>query len=185
MNPPSPAAVSVRSAHTCDAAAIAAIYGQAVRDTVASFEERPPGVEEVARRMQARPRLPWLVADAGGQVAGYAYASPHRARAAYRWSVDFSVYVDPQFARRGLGRALYGRLTDETRALGYVNAFAGIALPNAASVALHEALGFLAVGVFRDVGFKHGGWRDVGWWRLQLREPPARPPEPKEWDPGD
>jgi phosphinothricin acetyltransferase len=171
----------VRAASVADAGAIAAIYAPYVSDGVASFEAEPPAAAELGARMGAPPRLPWLVAEEAGAVLGYAYASRHRARAAYRWSADVSVYVAPDAHGRGVGRALYEQLIPEVRALGYVCAFAGITLPNAASVGLHEAMGFVPVGVFRDVGFKFGAWRDVGWWRLQLREPPAEPDEPREW----
>ena len=109
----------------------------------------------------------WLVAEAGGHVAGYAYGSTHRTRAAYASSCDVAVYVDPAHARQGFGRALYGELL---RLLGakYHAAFAGIALPNEASVGLHEAMGFTPVGIYREVGWKMGGWRDVGWWQRLL-----------------
>ena len=175
----------VRAATPDDAHAIAAVYAPYVTDGVASFEAAPPSAAEFAQRMDAPPRLPWLVAAADGAVVGFAYASKHRTRAAYRWSVDVSVYLAAQARGRGIGRALYARLLPEVRALGYVSAFAGITLPNPASVGLHEAMGFTPVGVYPDVGFKHGRWRDVGWWRLRLQEPPAQPDEPREWHPDD
>ncbi|MGH3720787.1 MAG: GNAT family N-acetyltransferase [Pseudonocardiaceae bacterium] len=133
--------------------------------------------------MLARPRLPWLVADDASRVVGYAYASRHQQRAAYRWSAESSVYLDPEYRSRGVGRLLYDCLTAEVCALGYVSLFAGIALPNKASVALHEAVGFAALGVFRDVGYKHGAWHDVGWWRRSLRDVPVPPSEPRVWCP--
>jgi phosphinothricin acetyltransferase len=109
----------------------------------------------------------WLVAEFGEQLAGYAYGSPHRTRAAYGSSCDVAVYVDPAQSRQGVGRALYAELLER---LGetYHAAFAGIALPNVASVGLHEAMGFTPVGVYREVGWKMGGWRDVGWWQRLL-----------------
>jgi phosphinothricin acetyltransferase len=119
------------------------------------------------------------VAESGESVFGYAYGSAHRARAAYRWSVDTSVYVASAWQRQGVGRALYATLMERLAALGYVNAFAGITVPNPASVALHESVGFTPVGVFRSVGYKLGAWRDVGWWALQLTEPPPEPDEPR------
>lgn len=176
-------AVTVRAATTADAPAIQAIYAPVVHDSFASFEQAAPNVAEVTRRMLARPRLPWLVADDAGRVAGYAYASPHRQRPGYRWSAEVSVYLDGAYHRRGIARALYERLIAEVTDLGYVAAFAAIALPNEASVALHEALGFVPVGVFRDIGFKSGGWHDVGWWQRLLRDPPPTPDEPREWTP--
>jgi L-amino acid N-acyltransferase YncA len=178
------AEVVIRAAAPEDAEAISAIYAPVVATTAISFEESPPGPAEISRRMLARPRLPWLVAEDSGRVAGYAYASAHRQRAAYRWSADSSVYLDPEFRSRGLGRLLYERLIAEVADLGYVSLFAGIALPNAASVGLHEALGFRPVGVFRNVGFKHGSWRDVGWWQRPLRDAAPAPDEPRAWHPG-
>ncbi|MGA2829499.1 MAG: arsinothricin resistance N-acetyltransferase ArsN1 family B [Streptosporangiaceae bacterium] len=177
------AAIGVRAAATADAESIAAIYAPVVTGSAISFEETPPGPDEVSRRMLGSPRLPWLVADDAGRVAGYAYASAHRQRPAYRWSADCSVYLDPGYRGHGLGRLLYENLISEVRDLGYVSLFAGIALPNAASVGLHEAVGFRPVGVFRDVGYKFGAWRDVGWWQLRLRDRPADPGEPRPWAP--
>ena len=175
--------IVVRAATPADAGPVAAIYAPVVDDTAISFEETPPGPEEISRRMLASPRLPWLVADDAGHVAGYAYAyaSAHRQRPAYRWSADCSVYLDPRYRSRGLGRRLYERLIGEVRDLAYVSLFAGIALPNVPSVGLHEAVGFRAVGVFSNVGYKLGSWRDVGWWQLPLRDVPAAPGEPRSW----
>jgi len=169
----------IRPATAADAAAIAAVYAPYVRDTAISFEEVPPDAEEVAARMVAG--LPWLVADDGG-VVGFAFASPHRARSSYRWSVDVSVYVAPGARGRGLGSALYGELLPLVTGLGYVSAYAGITLPNHASVRLHERHGFQPVGIYRAVGFKLGAWHDVGWWGRRLQEPPAAPADPRAWD---
>lgn len=171
--------IPVRAATVRDAAAISAIYAPVVRDTVISFEAEPPDAAEIRRRMtEPAVRLPWLVADAPEGVAGYAYAAPFRSREAYRWSVETSVYVAAKARRRGAARRLYECLLAELRMLGYVSAFAGVALPNDASVALHEALGFTAIGVFPAAGYKHGRWVDVGWWALALvpvSAPPAAP----------
>ena len=109
----------------------------------------------------------WLVAEVGGVVAGYAYGSPHRARAAYASSCDVAIYVDPACIRQGVGRKLYTGLTLRLRER-YHAAFAGIALPNEASIGLHEAMGFMPVGIYREVGWKMGAWRDVGWWQRLL-----------------
>src|SRR4051812_47636168 len=137
----------------------------------------------MAGRMLEQPRLPWLVASRDGAVVGYAYASRHRARRAYRWSVEVSVYLRESEQGRGTGRALYDELLDVLRGLGYVRALAGITLPNEQSVGLHEAMGFEPIGIFRGVGFKHGQWHDVGWWQLSLCDPTAAPEEPKAWSP--
>lgn len=173
----------IRAATTADAEAIAAVYAAYVRDTAVSFDEVPPTVADTRRRLTGG--LPWLVADEG-RVVGFAHASPHRARASYRWSVDVSVYLAPGALGRGLGTALYDVLLPLLGELGYVSAYAGIALPNDASVRLHERFGFTPVGVYRRVGFKLGRWHDVGWWQQRLaaggpaqEEPPA---EPRPWD---
>ena len=110
----------------------------------------------------------WLVAEVRGKVAGYAYGSPHRERAAYASSCDVAVYVDPAHSRQGIGRALYGALLPALAERGFHAAYAGIALPNEASVGLHEAMGFTPVGIYREVGWKLGHWRDVGWWQRLL-----------------
>ena len=180
--PRGPAAV--RAATEDDAAAIAAIYRPYVERDYASFEEQPPDEAELRRRMTARPRLPWLVGVRDGDVVGYAYAATHRARPAYRWTTETSVYLRADEQGRGTGRAMYQALLREVRELGYVQALAGIALPNPGSVGLHEAVGFTAVGVLPGVGYKQGGWHDVGWWALALADRADLgdpPPEPREW----
>jgi phosphinothricin acetyltransferase len=163
-----------------DAAACAAIYAPYVEGGPISFEERPPDAAELAARIERTSLThPWLVAERGGGVVGYAYACPHRQRTAYRWSVDVSVYVAAGQVGAGIGRALYTELVARLRAQGFRMALAGITLPNPASVALHESLGFARVGTMREIGWKAGAWRDVGWWQLELA--PAgegRPPDP-------
>jgi phosphinothricin acetyltransferase len=174
---------AIRLASPADAAEIAAIYAPAVTDGFISFEETPPDAAEIAARMTAGLAVyPWLVFEEHGQVLGYAYAGRHQARAAYRWSVDVTVYVRADAHRRGIGRDLYRSLFDILRRQGFRMAHAGIALPNPGSVGLHEALGFERVGVYRNVGWKSGAWRDVGWWALDLGAATAGagapPPEP-------
>ena len=173
----------VRSATSADAPVIQTIYSPAVTDSVSSFEETPPDAAEILRRMHSQPRLPWLVAIRDDMVVGYAYASIHRARRGYRWSADCSIYLQAQEQGRGTGRSLYERLLDELKTLGYVSVFGGIALPNDASVGLHQALGFTPVGTFLRVGYKHGRWHDVGWWQLALATPSSTPEEPLPWEP--
>jgi phosphinothricin acetyltransferase len=175
--------VRVRPAGPADAAAIAEVYRPYVVDAVTSFEEAPPDAAEMSRRMVTSPRLPWLVAVREQAVVGYAYASRHRDRAAYRWAVDCSVYLAAVERGRGTGRALYAALLPILADLGYVRAYAGIALPNPASVRLHEAMGFTPVGIYHQVGFKSGRWHDVGWWELALRSGAGVPDEPREWRP--
>lgn len=167
--------VRIRTATEADAAAIAAIYAPYVEGTVISFEEAAPSAEEMASRIEiALKDHPFLVHEEDGAVRGYAYAGQHRSRAAYRWSCDVTVYAAPDRQRRGVGRALYTELLALLTRQGFHSAFAGIALPNDASVGLHEAMGFQPIGIYREVGFKQGAWRDVGWWRLGLAEGPPK-----------
>lgn len=162
---------TIRLATPADREALAAIYGPIVRDTTISFELDPPPPEEMARRVESTLAMyPWLVYEEGSRVLGYAYATSFRPRLAYRWSVETSVYIDPRAHRRGVGRGLYRSLFGLLALQGFVSAFAGIALPNPASVALHEKEGFELIGVYRHVGFKLGDWRDVGWWQRDLNE---------------
>ncbi len=155
-----------------DAAACADVYAPSVIDGVASLEERAPDASEFAERIATvSADYPWLVAEIDGVVAGYAYGSRHHARASYRWSVDVTVYIAAAYHRRGIGRALYEPLFALLTRQGLYTACAGITLPNPASVGLHEALGFTPVGVYRNVAYKHGRWRSVGWWERPLRPP--------------
>ncbi|HEY7257106.1 MAG TPA: arsinothricin resistance N-acetyltransferase ArsN1 family B [Solirubrobacterales bacterium] len=166
-----------------DAAACAAIYAPNVDDSPTSFEAEAPSAEEMAARIASTSTThPWLVAERDGEAVGFAYACEHRSRAAYRWAADVSVYVGEADRGRGLGRALYEELFERLRAQRFRIACAGITLPNKASVALHEGLGFVPVGVYRRIGWKAGGWRDVGWWQLELspgaEDPPGEPSPP-------
>jgi len=142
-----------------------------VRETAISFEAEAPTQAEMAERITAfSASHVYLAAELAGALVGYAYASPHRSRAAYQTSVDVTVYVDSAARGLGVGKALYQALLPATAAKGYHAAFAGITLPNAGSVALHESVGFTPVGVYRQVGYKLGQWRDVGWWQRLLAE---------------
>lgn len=172
---------ALRPATPADAPGVAAVYAPVVRDGHASFETTPPSRAEMAQRIaRTLERYPWLVCEAEGRVRGYAYAGPHRDRAGYRWSAEVSVYVAPEMQRQGVGRALYAALLALLRAQGLVNVYAGVALPNAPSVALHEALGFRQIARYPGVGFKAGAWRDTGWWhrRLNPLAPHPAPPVP-------
>lgn len=169
----------IRLAVESDSEAIARIYSPAVTDHVTSFERVAPHANEMAERMRnIGAQYPWLVREEGGVVIGYAYASPHRDRWAYQWSVDVCVYVDSTVHRRGTGRALYSSLFAVLVLQGYRNAYAGIALPNPASEGLHLAVGFAKVGVYHRVGYKFGAWHDVAWFERQLAERIAEPPPP-------
>lgn len=162
---------TIRLAAESDAGEISAIYALVVRETIISFETEPPSPDEMRQRIVSTlDYLPWLVYERDGKVAGYAYAATHRSRAAYQWCVDVSAYVHVDERRAGVGRALYTSLNAVLALQGYYNAYAGIALPNPASVLLHESIGFTPVGVYRETGYKLGGWHDVGWWQLALRE---------------
>ena len=150
--------------------AIAAIYAPYVRETPITFELEPPDAAEMAKRIaQIVPRFPYLVAEHEGGVAAYAYADLYRTRAAYRWVVETTVYVALSAQRRGIGRTLYEALLDRLTQAGYVAAVGVIALPNDASVALHEACGFVHVGTQAGIGFKHHRWHDVGFWQHEPR----------------
>lgn len=173
----------VRDATPDDAAAVAAIYAPYVRDTVITFEIDVPDTAEMRRRIvETSAHFPWLVAEIGGTVCGYAYATSFRARAAYRWVVETTVYIADGFHRRGIGRALYAPLLDRLERQGFQAAIGAIALPNAGSVGLHEAMGFVYQGRYRQVGFKLGGWHDVGLWQRDFGERPAAPAEPARPD---
>jgi len=159
----------IRDATARDADACAAIYAPYVLETAISFEAQPPSTPEMARRIAAYQRThAWLVAEHGGRVIGYAYGSPYKERAAYRWSCEVSVYLEPGRRRTGAGRALYEALFPRLIERGYRMAIAGITLPNPASEGLHRAMGFESIGVCRRVGYKHGAWHDVAWMQRAL-----------------
>jgi L-amino acid N-acyltransferase YncA len=172
--------VTLRLAEPADAAGILAIYAPIVQETAISFELEPPSEGEMQHRIEtALEKRPWLVCAAGGSIAGYAYASAWRERAAYQWTVETTVYVHPDHQRRGVAHGLYTALLAALRAQGFATALAGIALPNPASVGFHEACGFQWIGIYRSVGYKFGVWHDVGWLQLSLRdgrEEPVSPP---------
>lgn len=170
---------TLRLASADDAAQIAAIYAPLVTDTAITFEIDAPTVDETRQRIVGTSmRLPYLVAEDAGHVLGFAYAGRHRTRAAYAWSSDVSVYVASGTRRAGIGRGLYTALLELLTVQGYANAFAGIALPNDASIGLHRAAGFEPVGVYRSVGYKLGTWWDVAWWQRRLPAAASTPPPP-------
>jgi phosphinothricin acetyltransferase len=168
--------VRIRAATEADAAALRAIYAPYVEHTAVSFETQVPDVAEFAARVRRyAAQWAWLVAEHHDRIIGYAYGSPHRERAAYRWSAETSAYVDAAVQRKGVGKALYLALFETLAAKGYCQAFAGMTLPNEASVALHRSVGFTSIGVFRAIGYKFGTWHDVAWMQRRLRDglPPA------------
>ena len=163
-------ALRVRVAAPADAGALAAIYNHYVAETVVTFEEDPVAPAEMARRVEGvrASGLPWLVAEDEDRVVGYAYATPWRSRSGYRFSVEVTVYVAPDMGGRGIGTRLYGELFPRLADRGVHAVVGGIALPNAASVALHGRMGMRKVAHFEQVGFKLGRWVDVGYWQLLL-----------------
>ena len=172
---------AIRPATAADAGAIAAIYGPYCTGSRVSFEEVAPDSAEMARRIAGdRPGFhPWFVADEDGAVLGYAASSPFRTRPAYRWSVETGIYLAPGAQGRGLGRALLETMLTALERQGYVAVIGAIALPNPASVALHEKLGFEKVGAYRGTGFKQGAWLDVGLWQKDLAPRSDSPVEPR------
>eukprot|EP01094_Clydonella_sp_ATCC50884_P025333 TRINITY_DN6617_c0_g1_i1.p1 TRINITY_DN6617_c0_g1~~TRINITY_DN6617_c0_g1_i1.p1 ORF type:complete len:204 (+),score=42.47 TRINITY_DN6617_c0_g1_i1:116-727(+) len=173
------ATATLRLATSNDAPGIHAIYAPIVEHSYTSFEATPPSPDEMAARIEAvLERYPWLVAEHRGRLLGYAYATPHRGRAGYRWSAEVSVYVAADAQRRGVGRALYAALVALLQAQRVVNLYAGIALPNAASVGLHEALGFVPIARYPKVGYKAGAWHDTGWWHRSINAHDAEPSPP-------
>ncbi len=160
----------IRPATIADAAAITGIYNHYVLNTIVTFEEETVPVSDLVWRIEevAAARLPWLVTVEDGRILGYAYANKWKSRCAYRYSVESTVYLDKEATGRGLGTALYKSLIVDLKKRGLHGAIGGVALPNEASVALHEKLGFRKIGQFREVGWKFDQWIDVGYWELIL-----------------
>ena len=168
---------AIRPATIGDAAGCRDVYAPYVRETTVTFEDEAPTVDEFAARIpRALDRYDWLVAELDGRIVGYAYAGPVKERAAYAWSCEVSVYVDPDARGNGLGRALYRELFTRLEGLGFRRMLAIIALPNEASVGMHRALGFREAGRLERIGFKHGQWLDVTWMQADLGPDPAAPP---------
>jgi L-amino acid N-acyltransferase YncA len=174
--------VSIRLAVPGDAEGVWAIYTPYVRTSAITFETTEPSVQEVAQRIAGiSARYPWLICETSDAITGYAYASRHRERAAYQWCVEVSVYVDGAHHGRGIGSALYDALFRILMDQGFYTAYAGITLPNPASISLHEKKGFKAIGVFGNAGYKLNAWHDVGWWQRSLREKDAAPDTPMDF----
>lgn len=169
----------IRVAKESDAEAIAEIYCPLVESSPITFEVAVPGLEDFKSRIrEIGDRFPWLICEVNQQVVGYAYGSPYRAREAYRWSAEASIYVGREFQRKGIASALYQKLFSALAIQGYRNVYAGITLPNTASVYLHRSIGFEEIGVFKKAGYKLGAWHDVSWWQLKLREHDPSPADP-------
>jgi phosphinothricin acetyltransferase len=174
----------IRLAGPADAAGIAQVYRPYVEGSRISFEEQAPGAAEMEHRIAGdRPGFhPWLVAEENGGILGFSSSSPFRARPAYRWSVETGIYLAPDACGRGLGKRLLAVTVNLLELQGYVAAIGAIALPNPASVRLHESLGFVPAGTYRGTGFKLGTWLDVGLWQKDLAPRTAQPAEPRPFD---
>lgn len=169
--------VTMRDATADDAATCSAIYAHYVVHTTATFEEVPPSAEEMARRIaSAQERHAWIVAERDGAIVGYAYGGAFKARAAYRYSCEVSVYLDIAARGGGVGRTLYTALLARIESLGMRMACGGVTMPNDASVALHLTMGFERVGTYQRIGWKHGEWRDVAWFQKPLGPDGDAPP---------
>jgi phosphinothricin acetyltransferase len=174
--------VKIRLIRPEDHAGVLAIYAPFVSGSAITFEYEVPSAEDFSGRIRKVTAFyPWLVAEANGTIAGYAYASPHRERAAYQWSVESSVYIDGRFQRRGTATALYQTLFRLLRLQGFVNVFAGLTLPNDKSHHFHAAIGFEPVGVYSQTGYKLGRWHDVLWMSLALQPHGVDPAPPRPW----
>lgn len=160
----------IRKATAADAEAIASIYNHYVQETIITFEEQPVSASEMAKRIAevSAASLPWLVAEKNGSIVGYARATKWKDRSAYRFSVETTIYLAPHIVGKGIGTSLYQVLLTQLKGLELHIAIGGVALPNAASIALHEKLGFRKVAHFSDVGFKFYKWIDVAYWQLSL-----------------
>ncbi|MFW5949982.1 MAG: N-acetyltransferase family protein [archaeon] len=171
--------VSIRLATTDDAPSCREIYAPYVRETAVTFEQSVPSPGEFRERMeQLLDSYPWLVSEHENDICGYAYASPHRDRGAYQWSVESSVYVSESFHRSGIATALYNALFAVLREQGYVNVYAGTTLPNPPSVNFHQSIGFESVARYPNAGYKSGEWHDVQWWHYPVQSPPDEPAPP-------
>lgn len=179
--------IDIRAATADDAAAIAAIYAPHVLTGTVSFELDPPDARAIRARMKASDGLyPWLVVtngdgDGHSGVLGFAYATRFRDRPAYAYVVETSIYMAGAAQGKGFGRMLYAALLDTLRAQGFTQAIGGIALPNDASIRMHEGVGFRRAGVYREVGYKQGQWIDVGFWQAELNESAVPPVEPRRF----
>lgn len=162
----------IREAFKEDIVGLLEVYRPYIEETSISFETTVPSLKEFENRFDSiTSKYPWLICEIDGELAGYAYGCAHRHRAGYHWSVECAVYVSNKFHRRGVGKKLYSELFKKLKEMGFANVFAGITLPNEASVKLHEKLGFESIGTFKNIGYKFEKWWDVGWWQLNLQLP--------------
>ena len=171
----------IRSALESDCQSMLDIYTPIIQDTATSFELEVPTNQQFQLRVaNIQDHFPWLVCTKDSHLTGYAYAGPHRGRKAYQWSAELSVYIDPEFHRLGIARALYTALIEILKRQGYFTVLAGISLPNEISVSFHESLGFSPVGVYQNIGYKFNRWHSVGWWQYAVSDYPTHTPAPEK-----
>jgi len=169
----------IRLATTNDAKEILDIYSPSILNASISFETKAPSVEEMQKRIESiRQKYPWIVCEVDGKIAGYVYGSKHRDREAYQWSCECTIYMHNDFKRKGIGKELYQLLFEILKWQGFRNVYAGITLPNEASITLHEKCGFEHFATYENIGYKFGAWHSVGWWKLGLNDYTPAPPPP-------
>ncbi len=172
---------TIRLITEADAGGVLEIYKPYVEDTIISFEYKAPDLDEFLQRIKViSSDYPWLVCLLGKMIVGYAYASRHRDRTAYQWSVDAAVYLSPAIHGKGIARILYETLFSILRLQGYYNVYAGISLPNEKSVGFHKATGFAEIGIYNKTGYKHGSWHNTAWFQMHLADHLDNPPKPKK-----
>ena len=170
----------IRPAAVADAPAIAAIYDHYARETCVTFNTQAPSAAHYAAQIEEG-RYPFLTAEEGGEIAGFAYAAAFRPHDAYRWDVELTIYLQPGLEGQGIGSQLMATLLEELTRLGYLTAYSCITVPNDRSVALHKRFGFAELGVFPATGYKHGQWHSVLWLSKTLGELASPPPEPRPY----
>ena len=171
---------SIRKIKPSDAKQTLAIYKPYIENSAITFETEVPSVDEFAQRIEKVSSFyPWLVYDKNDKILGYSYATSHRQREAYKWSVDVAIYVLADVQGNDFGKLLYSKLLELLKKQGFYNAYAGIALPNEKSIGIHEIMGFKKIGEYNKVGYKLGKWWNVGWWELELNKKTNNPVTPR------
>lgn len=161
----------IRTANIDDAQSLVDIYNYYILHTIVTFEEEVVTADEIKERLlSAKGKIPWLVYEKDGDVCGYAHASGWKSRCAYKHSLESTIYLKPDRIGQGIGMLLYSELIEQIKQLGYRAVIGGISLPNPASIALHEKLGFEKIGHFKEVGYKFSEWIDVGYWELLMNK---------------
>lgn len=174
---------TIRLIQESDTQEVLAIYQYYVENTIISFEYEAPSMEEYLERINViTEKYPWLVCLENNKIIGFAYGSIHRYRTAYQWSPESTIYLTPNFHSKGIGKILYQTLFDLLKLQGYYNVFAGVALPNNKSIGFHKAMKFEEIGLFKNVGFKHGNWHHTHWFQLTINEYKLNPIAPKSFE---